>query len=150
MTRYPQHTTAEREIQAAREVLSLVDRLAGGGFENPWEGPDAEELSQDCPYCDAPGWDMHQVDCPSLYTDTPGIDKKLLGPNKWEVPFAEHPSFRLNSILAFADQVLNAALQQRPVRPGETPRDSWDLWERPTGLSHEFDPFDDLTDEESR
>lgn len=50
----------------------------------------------------------------------------------------------LRKVLAFADQVLNAALQQRPTRPGESPPDYRDLWERPHGLSHDFDPFDDL------
>lgn len=132
----------DREIQAARRVLAWVNKLAGGGYDNPWEGPDAEDLGEGCPYCDADSFDMHQVDCPSLYTDTPGIDKKLLGPSKWEVPFAEHPSFRLNSIIAFADRVLNAALQQRPMRPGEAPQSSADLWKRPVGLSEDFNPFD--------
>lgn len=37
-----------------------------------------------------------------------------------------------------------AALQQRPGRPGETPPDYRELWDRPVGLSHDFDPFDDL------
>jgi hypothetical protein len=95
-----------------RNVLAFADQvIASGGYDNPWEGPDAEELGQDCLYCDAPGFDVHQVDCPSLYTDTPGIDKQLLGPSKYEVPFAEHPSFRLNSIrdplLASVAEALN-------------------------------------------
>lgn len=37
-----------------------------------------------------------------------------------------------------------AALQHRPRRPGETPVDYRDLWERPAGLGADFDPFDDL------
>ena len=36
----------------------------------------------------------------------------------------------------------SAALQERPRRPGEVPQSSSDLWDRPVGLSEEFDPFD--------
>ena len=64
---------------------------AGGGYDNPWEGEQAESLRQPCDYCDAPGFDMHQVDCPTLYSDSPREwkqDKKLKTP-QWK-PGPEH------------------------------------------------------------
>lgn len=100
----------DRNIQASRDVAAWVDQIitAGNGFDNPWEGPDAESLRKDCPYCDAPGFDMHQVDCPTLYTDTPEIDHRMLGPKKdrYQVPVGEYPQFRLNSILSYVDRLL--------------------------------------------
>lgn len=49
-------------------------------------------------------------------------------------------------------QVRHAALQQRPTRPGESPPAYRDIWERPSGLGADFDPFDDFDphDDEGR
>ena len=71
---------------------------AGGGYDNPWEGEQAEALRKPCGYCTSPD-DMHDVDCPTLYSDSPREwrqDKKLKSPQWTPGPEHDHHT-RLNS-----------------------------------------------------
>lgn len=108
---FSQWLAAHPQHPAQGDPHMAAYHLAGGGYENPWEGPAAAELAQPCPYCKAPAFEEHDPRCPVNHTDDPKAwaqETSLMGPGgHMEVGEGNpnHPMHRLNSVNDLLDRV---------------------------------------------